>query len=321
MAQGAPVLGWGLRHFRDEVRFGDFLMHLFACARDPARSLLAAHHATSCRTDGDAGEGFLDERRYRQAELSIVDTLAGGRHPSGQDPLPASGRPQARGGFDSTHDLANLIANAEAVGIAVTWCEVDVRIGGFVYRPAERTARRRDPRAGPRDLDARSLPTVTIGDLVVVLNPTQDWIDTFELVLHELAHALLGHLGPRPSVRQAPRMIAIRERPSWDAGEFEAESAACLVTARRGGRPRRQPLTLMTHFAHLRRDGALASVDLLEVFRVAELLAAWCRLRPHSVTVLAPRGPRPVGPALGRVGRGDDREAVRGQLLVEVGER
>jgi hypothetical protein len=277
---------------------------------------LGAHHAKTNGAEVGPGEAFMDERRLRQAELSVAATVGGGREPSRPDPGPAAGHPQARGDFDPTHDLTNLIANAEAVGIAVTWCEIDVHIGGFVYRPADRMARRRDPRAIPRDVDARSLPTVTIGDLVVVLNPAQAWVDTFEVVLHELAHALLGHLGPRPSVRQAPLMIARREWPSWDVAEFEASSAACLVTVRRGARLGQQSLRVMTHFANLERDGAWASVDLLEVFRVAEILAAWCRMRPQSVGVLAPRGPRPVGPAVGRVGPGDDRALVGHEVLV-----
>jgi hypothetical protein len=250
----------------------------------------------------------MDEQRFRQAELSVVATVGGGRGPSRPDLGPPAGPPQARADFDPTHDLTNLIANAEAVGIAVTWCEIDVRIGGFVHRPPDRMARRRDPRAGPRDVDGRSLPTVTIGDLVVVLNPAQAWIDTFEVVLHELAHALLGHLGPRPSVRQPPLMVASREWVSWDVAELEASSAACLVTVRRGARLNHQSLRLMTHFANLERAGELASVDLLEVFRVAELLAAWCRMRPQSVGLLAPRDPRPVVPGLGRGRPVEDRE-------------
>jgi hypothetical protein len=284
---------------------------MFDCAREPSLGLLAAHRAKTPQAEDDSYEAFLDDRRYRLAERSIVDTLGGRGRPTRS---PACGPPQARGDFDPTHDVANLIANAEAVGIAVTWCEVDVRIGGFVYRPTDRMARRRDPRAGPRDVDARSLPTVTIGDLVVVLNPAQAWIDTFEVVVHELAHALLGHLGARPSVRQAPLMIANRECPSRDAGEFEADGAACLVRVRRGGGAGSS--AWLIHLVRLSRAGALTTVDLLEVFRVAELLAAWCRIRPHSVEVLAPRGPRPAGPAVVRARSGEDRELVgHGELV------
>jgi len=93
MAQAAPMLGWSLRHLGDEVRFGDFLLHLFAWARDPARGLLAAHHAKSRRTEGDARGAFLDERRYRLAELSIVGTLGGGRHRSAPVTARRGGRP------------------------------------------------------------------------------------------------------------------------------------------------------------------------------------------------------------------------------------
>jgi hypothetical protein len=310
MADGASGSGWGLRNFRDDARPGEFLLHVFACAREPALGLLAAHRAKTPRAELGSDEASLDERRFRLAELSVECTL---RANEGASLSPVCGHPQPRHDFDPTHDLTNLIANAEAVGIAVTWCELDVSLGGFVHRPPDRMARRRDPRAGPRDVDARSLPTVTIGDLVVVLNPAQAWIDTFEVVLHELAHVLLGHLGPRPSVRQAPLMIAARERPSLEAREFEADGAACLVRVRRGGGVGSG--AWMFHLARLSRAGAVGSVDLLEVFRVAEILAAWCRMRPQSVGVLVPRGPRPVGPSVDRVGQGEDR-ALAGEAVL-----
>jgi len=213
----------------------------------------------------------------------------------------AAGPPVERTMVDATSDLANLIANAESHGIAVTWCDVDVSIGGFVYRPPGRTARRRDLWAAPRGLDARGLPSVTIGDLVVVLNPKQAWIETLELMLHELAHALLGHLGTRPSVRQAPDLIAERLRPAWDVREFEANVAAYVASVRRGDHARRVGLKAMLHFVSLERDGGLDAVDLLEIFRVAEVLAAWCGIRPQSVGVLAGRDRPRVGPSAGAV--------------------
>ncbi|MBW6454625.1 MAG: hypothetical protein K0A98_01955 [Trueperaceae bacterium] len=58
-------------------------------------------------------------------------------------------------------------------------------------------------------------------------------------------------------------------------------------------------LGLAHHFANLERDRALATVDLLQFFRVAENLAAWCRIRPHSLGVLATRRWRPSGPHTG----------------------
>jgi len=70
-------------------------------------------------------------------------------------------------------------------------------LGGFVYRPRERKARRRDRRVPPAGMDARSLPAVTIGEFVVVLNPVQNWTTTFDVLLHEVAYVLLGHQGPR----------------------------------------------------------------------------------------------------------------------------
>jgi hypothetical protein len=61
---------------------------------------------------------------------------------------------------------------AGAEGIAITWFPSVPWLGGFVYRRPKRVARRRDRREAPKDLDARDLPAVVIGDVIVVLNPT-----------------------------------------------------------------------------------------------------------------------------------------------------
>lgn len=320
MSSSSIGSGWDLRRVHDGVRFADLLEHLHRCARDPDRGPWAAHRVLTLMAGAvrrriravspfavRLGEG-LDAAFGRQREQPEHDGVPG--------PSLSAGPPQAAGAFDPTHDLANLIANAESEGIAVTWCEVDLAIGGFVYRPPRRTGRRRDPRAAPSDLDARGLPSVTIGDLVVVLNPAQGWIETLELMLHELAHALLGHLGPAPSVRQAPDLIAVRERPPWDAREFEANAAAYVAALRRGDSAGRVGSLLAHHFTSLERDRALASVDLLQVFRAAEMLAAWCRIRAQSVGVLSTRGLRPSTPPAGA-----SRSAEGWEELVPVGSR
>ncbi len=89
---------------------------------------------------------------------------------------------------------------------------------------------------------------MTICDLVVVLNPAQSWIATFEVMLHEFAHALLGHLGPRPAVRQASNLIPHRARPAYGAREFEANAAASGRWCRceTGGVPRAEEGSAMS---------------------------------------------------------------------------
>ncbi len=309
MSSASAGLGWDVRRFAPDVRFGVFLLHAIQCARDAERGPWAAHVVRTWRAERLEGPTLerlaaLGRDGVQGGDAFIEAEVAGGA----RRPALTAGPPIERPSFDATLDLANLIANAESQGVAVTWCDGDVRIGGFVYRLPQRTARRRDPREAPRGLDPRGLPSVTIGDLVVVLNPAQSWVATFEVMLHELAHALLGHLGPRPSVRQAPDLIAVRERPSHDAREYEANAAAYVAAMRRGDSARRVGLLMMVHYASLDRDGALTTVDLLEIFRVAEVLAAWCRIRPQSVGVLSVRDRLPPGPPLGAIRVTEERE-------------
>ncbi len=299
MPSPATGPGWDRQRLHADVRFVEFLLHMLECARDPDRGPWAAHIV---RTHERAAAATAAKPRHAWTVdglpylMGVDPGLATDDLGPGWSPTVAAGPPQERPAFNPTHDLANLIAHAESAGMAVTWSDLDVSIGGFVYRPSRRTGRRRDPRAAPADLDAQRLPRVTIGDLVVVLNPAQSWIATLELLLHELAHALLGHLGPAPSVRQKTDLIPDRGRPPWDAREFEANAAALVAAQRRGSPARRLGLEVMLHFVGLEREGEVATVDLLQVFRVAETLAAWCAIRPDTVGVRAVPMPPPADP-------------------------
>jgi hypothetical protein len=322
MPSPATGPGWDVQRLHGEVRFAEFLLHLLTCARDPERGPWSAHLE---RTHERAAAATAAKPRHASTvdDLPYVMGVDRGPDDLGPEATPtvAAGPPQERLVFDPTHDLANLIAHAEAAGIAVTWSDLDVSIGGFVYRPRGRTGRRREPRAAPADLDARRLPRVTIGDLVVVLNPAQAWIATLELLLHELAHALLGHLGPAPSVRQGTDLIPVRARPSWDAREFEANVAALVAAQRRGSPARRIGLKVMLHFVGLERAGEVGIVDLLQVFRVAETLAAWCAIRPDTVGVRAAAPPPPADPPARAREAVADRERAEPTVPVSVRSR
>lgn len=205
--------------------------------------------------------------------------------------------------FDAAHDLACLLANAESEGIAVTWFVDEAQIGGFVYRPRERQARRRDRSVPPAGLDARSLPAVTIGEHVIVLNPAQNFTTTFDVLLHEVAHVLFGHLGSREPVGRGSMRVPERlPPPRHHPREVEANLAAVLAGRRRGHVSRSIERLYVQHFAAAKAEGQLGDVDLTWVVPVADVLAAWCRTPPDPDAVRAVgEGPR-VGPRVAVVG-------------------
>lgn len=303
MSQPSLGVTWGVRRLDAGSSFAGFLVHMIWCALHGPHGPWAAHGIRTLAALSDAGTGSRwpeDHVRRPSPPGAPVDLLAWEAHPEAgpRPPLPA-GSPQDASRFDPDHDLANLIANAESEGIAVVWSDLDVHIGGFVMRPRRRRAKRRDPRSVPVGIDPGALPRVAIGDLVVVLNPAQGWIATYETMLHELAHALLGHVGGPPSVRQSDGLFVERRRTARGVAEFEAHAAAYVAAQRRGGRARRIGLELLLHWVRLERSDGLRSIDLVEVFRAAETLAAWCGFSPPAVTVRA-GGPARVDP--GRMG-------------------
>lgn len=290
---------WGARRIGSGTKFLGLLLHMLWCARHPTLGPWAAHGVRTLAAILSATRGLWspeDPPRQRSAADERVEVLAWeADREAGPPPPQPAGAPQDASRFDPDHDLANLIANAESEGIAVVWSDLDVRIGGFVMRPRRRRAKRRDPRSVPVGIDPGALPRVAIGDLVVVLNPAQGWIATYETMLHELAHALLGHVGGPPSVRQSDGLFVERRHTPRDVAEFEAHAAAYVAAQRRGGRARRIGLELMLYWARLEPSNERRHVDLVEVFRAAETLAAWCSVAPPAVTVPA-GGPARVDP-------------------------
>jgi hypothetical protein len=286
-----------LVRIRPDASAGALWQHLHACARDGMGTAWEAHVAAvraarSADAAGGSDAAALGEEAVpRDADLGL------GR-------ARVAGDPQSARAFDAAHDLACLLANAESEGIVVTWCEREVVLGGFVYRPRERQARRRDRRVPPAGLDARSLPAVTIGEFVVVLNPAQNWTTTFDVLLHEVAHVLLGHLGPREPFGRGSLTVLRWPIPGHHVRELEAIAAASVAAWRRGHRPTH--LRQWTHHVgRAEQRGELGAVDLRWVFRAADILAAWCRVPPDLASVRAAGRPWPrrPSPAWGAVPR------------------
>lgn len=200
---------------------------------------------------------------------------------------------QDRVGFHGAAEgfVHNLVLHAESEDIAVTWESHPTFLGGFVYRMRDGPRSvRRDPTSAPSLIDADDLPRVSRADVILVLNHRQDWVSTFDVVIHELAHVLLGHLGPMRGAREGRLAITPRRTLSRDAMEVEAWTVGNVVRAAFG---RRSPVIregLMANVSEAVRAGSLESVDVLEVFIAAEILCAWCMSPPQRLGVAS--GPR-----------------------------
>ena len=119
-------------------------------------------------------------------------------------------------------------------------------------------------------------------------------VDRVAVLVHELAHILLGHF-PRPLGAPFSRSVAAhRPNLSREVVEVEAASVAYVVAQRRGSRARWEREYLRNYFELARREGSLQSVDLLHVFQAAETLLAWARADHDRMGVL---DPRPLAPA------------------------
>jgi len=282
-----------LVHVRPDASPAALLVHLRYCARTGGATAWEAHAAAVAAPQA---AGVCEDPPV----LSVAECLFAAGADLGLARVPVPGEPQDPASFDAAHDLACLLANAESEGIAVTWCEGDVVLGGFVYRPSQRQARRRDRRTPPDGLDAQSLPALTIGEFVVVLNPAQDWTTTLDVLLHEVAHVLLGHVGRREPLGLGGLRVPPRFRVGHHAREMEAIAAACVAAWRRGHRPYMGGIW-DRHVAHARAGGEIGRVDLRWVFRAADILATWCRMPPDKESVRAVARPRPgpSGPAMG----------------------
>lgn len=187
--------------------------------------------------------------------------------------------------------VRNLVLHAESEDIAVTWESHSEFLGGFVYRKAggPRSVRR-DPKSVPKLIDADDLPRVSRADVILVLNHRQDWVSTFDVLVHELAHVLLGHLGAMRGALEGRLAITPHRTQSQNAHEVEAYAVGNIVRAALGGSSAVIRKGLVTQVLVAAKAGDLASVDVLEVFIAAEILCAWCSSPPQRLVAAA--GPR-----------------------------
>lgn len=218
----------------------------------------------------------------------------------GDAPLPSIGSrstfrligPRRPVRFEPTRECMNLVAHAEAIGVAFTWAADAPRLGGYVTRPESRSSVRRDIKNPPTKIDPRDLPAATVGDGVIVFNHAQDWASTFDVLVHEVAHVLLGHLRGWATLRQHDMQIADRGSVPKLAMEVEAHAVGLLVAARRGADVSVPGRLLPAFFRPASRTGDLVHVDLLQVVAVADIITGWCAEPPDSTGWATE--PRPV---------------------------
>jgi hypothetical protein len=227
-------------------------------------------------------------------------------------PLPALGPghevrvqpPASHHDFDPSRECRNLVANAEAVSVAVTWFAGRSSLGGFVVRPRSRVSVRRDLKNAPPNIDRRMLPAVTVGEAVIALNGRQDWADTFDLLVHEIAHVMLGHLQGWSTLRQPGLVVADRRYVPTLPGEIEAHSVGLLVAYRRGAYSRMPREQLLKAYEAAAQKSELRYVDLLQIAAVADIITAWCAAPPDGSGVMPTRPLQPSGGSGGAVASG-----------------
>lgn len=210
---------------------------------------------------------------------------------------------QARMGADVSEYVYNLILHAESEGIAVTWGSFPYFLGGFVMRRrAGPQVIRRDPETAPALVDATELQRVTKADVMVMLNYDQGWARTFDVLLHELAHVLLGHLGAMRGAREGRLTTDPFRFPTGDVMEFEAISVNYMVSAAMCTVNQRLERHLSRYFRPLDARGEARLVNVLEVFIASEILCAWCASPPDRNGVSARTSAGPTLPLSGQRG-------------------
>ncbi len=181
-------------------------------------------------------------------------------------------------------EVRNLLAHAEAEGIAVTWHpSFDPFALGQAWRPERRSPLR--SAQPPHELFRHDpLPRVPIGAYHVVIDSASTSLPWEEILLHELAHVVLGHTGWHGD---ATRPSVVPQRASWlpvDVREAEVCMVVALVSGRRGVTTNDHRRRLREHLALASRRGDSDRIDMWHVFVAAERLMAWCLDRPDAIT-------------------------------------
>ncbi len=193
-------------------------------------------------------------------------------------------------------EAANLQANAFRERIVVSWTSVEMPgVLGYARLTRDYEVVRQDRSELPAVLRFDPLPVCSRGWYLARVDVRQPFVDRVAVLVHELAHILLGHL-PRPLGAPHSRSVA-GHRPglSRAAIELEAASVTYVVAQRRGSHARPEREYLRAYFELARRAGWLQTIDLVHVFRAAETLLAWSRSDHDRMGVLDPR-PRSPSP-------------------------
>ena len=266
--------------------------HLWACARARSMGPWVAHVARTEQRGaphGAVGRERIVERlgRWMQAAGGVPDAGAWRWSITGTEDAPV-GAPEPYHWRLPDADIRSLLAHAEANDIAVAWRR-QLRRGvlGFAMQQQRRGGVRseRPPLGGSR---TEAFPRVPLGRFVVTVDAATHSVPHAEVLVHELAHVLLGHTGsPFESTRPA---VAPRGRQRLGLAVIEAEVSmvVILVLGRRGVRPDESIVRLVAFLDTARRLGLDAEIDLWHVFAAAERLLAWCVDRPDATTVASP---------------------------------
>lgn len=281
-----------------------FRWHLWMCARSPNYGPHAQHIATTaelespgsgaeavlCTPESDFASWHLRGRRIGRGWSR--SPIASDEHPAGFPQPPTLGKP--------SQAAANLIANAELEGVVVFWRNTRNAPwrAGWASKPKGSMGARRDTKQSPFEFPDGPPSPVGVGAYVVFIETGQQWVPTFDVLVHELAHVLLGHLGRRAAAPVGTLVPSSRRSLPTAPKEVEARSVTTLVAKRLGDRASEQSMSLRGWIKQARTDRNLDAVDLTLVFRVAEILLAWSRTRPDGA--LVKRDPRHTGPSWSR---------------------
>ncbi|TVR92467.1 MAG: hypothetical protein EA416_07375 [Trueperaceae bacterium] len=299
--------------------------HLWGCARARRSGPWIEHVA---RAAGLVGAGRTVDRGWVEGRLDrwLVETgVATAGQPwawsfSGSASAPV-GEPAPFRSRLPDDEVHNLLARAEAADIAVSW-RTPLRRGALGYATQlERRGGVRSERPPLRGAWGEGYRRVPIGRFEVAVDTAASAVPYAEVLVHELAHVLLGHTG---SSRAATRSAAV-PHDRWDLGtaaiEVEVSMVVILVFARRGVRPEESIVRLLAFRDAARRARNDGSIDLWHVFAAAERLLAWCLDRPDASTVRSrDDAPVPLGGLARAVGstRADARAYVIEKNLVNA---
>jgi hypothetical protein len=295
-----------------------YLRHLLVCARSERFSPLVEHvlRATGSPLDpgGRIPSVFLEPgtpSRWQWLARRLLDPEGRQQRPIAQQhPVGASRPPTPSLPWG---EAANLQANAYRERIVASWAPAELPyVLGYARATDEQEIVRQDRAELPAVLRFDPLPTLARGWYLVRVDVREPSVDRVAVLVHELAHVLLGHI-PRP-LGASPSRSVQSHRPGLGrcTKEVEAASVAFIVTRRRGLRTPFERSYLRDYFEAARHAGLLETVDLICVFRAAETLLAWCRSDHDRMGVLDPRRPTPAPAPFPLVGA---RERLRALIV------